>query len=84
MALEGCKSNHKVVYPSKYNVVWTPKYRRSVLGGAIAGRCEAVIRQVAAKFLAEIIAIIIISEVNFCTHCPTTWFRTGMLYVLQT
>ncbi|PYY03751.1 MAG: IS200/IS605 family transposase, partial [Acidobacteria bacterium] len=28
MALEGYKSNHNVVYSSKYHCVWTPKYRR--------------------------------------------------------
>ena len=47
MALEGDKSNHNVVCSSNYDVVRTAKYRRSVLGGAIAKRCEAVIRQVA-------------------------------------
>ena len=44
MALEGSKSNNTVVYSSKYHCVWTPKYRRSVLVGPIAKRCEPVIR----------------------------------------
>ena len=57
MALEGYKSNHNVVYSSKYHVVWTPKYRRSVLVGPIAKRCEQVIRQTADKYQAEIIAL---------------------------
>jgi len=62
MALEGYKSNNNVVYSSKYHCVWTPKYRRSVLVGAVATRCEAVIRQVAAKYSAEIIAIEIMPD----------------------
>jgi putative transposase len=57
MALEGYKSNHNVVYSSKYHVVWTPKYRRSVLVGPIAKRCEQVIRQTAEKYQAEILAL---------------------------
>jgi putative transposase len=62
MALEGYKSNNNVVYSSKYHVVWTPKYRRSVLLGAIAKRCEQLIRQVAAKYDAEIIALEIMPD----------------------
>jgi transposase len=50
MALEGYKSNHNVVYSSKYHCVWTPKYRRSVLVGPIAKRCEPVMRQTAESF----------------------------------
>ena len=53
MALEGYKSNHS----SKYHCVWTPKYRRAVLEGPIAKRCEQVLRQVAAKYQAEIFAL---------------------------
>ena len=62
MALEGYKSNHNVVYSSKYHVVWTPKYRRSVLVGSVAKRCEQVIRQVAKKYQAEIIALEIMPD----------------------
>ena len=62
MALEGYKSNLNVVYSSKYHVVWTPKYRRSVLIGDIAARCESVIRQVAEKYKAEVIALEIMPD----------------------
>ncbi|PYX84645.1 MAG: hypothetical protein DMG70_05875 [Acidobacteria bacterium] len=43
MALEGYKSNHNVVYSSKYHCVWTPKYRRAVRVGPRAKRCEQVL-----------------------------------------
>jgi len=56
MALQGSKSNNNVVYSSKYHCVWTPQYRRSVLVGPIAKRCEPVMRQTAEKYRAEIIA----------------------------
>lgn len=60
--MEGYKSNHHVVYSSKYHCVWTPKYRRAVLVGSMAKRCEQVIRQVAAKYKAEIIALAIMPD----------------------
>jgi len=62
MVLEGYKSNHNVVYSSKYHVVWTPKYRRPVLVGPVAKRCQALIRQVAAKYDAEIMALEIVPD----------------------
>jgi putative transposase len=62
MALEGYKSNLNVMYSSKYHVVWTPKYRRSVLVGDVAARCESVIRQVAEKYKAEVIALEIMPD----------------------
>jgi putative transposase len=60
--LKGYKSNCNVVYSSKYHVVWCPKYRRSVLVDAIAKRLEQVLRQVAAKYQAEIIAMEIMPD----------------------
>ena len=60
--MEGYKSNNNVVYSSKYHCVWTPKYRRAVLVGPMAKRCEQVIRQVAAKYKAEIIALAIMPD----------------------
>src|SRR5207302_5097680 len=62
MALEGYKSNHNVVYSSKYHCVWTPKYRRAVLVGPSAKRCEQVLRQVADKYRAEIMALEIMPD----------------------
>src|SRR2546429_9113670 len=62
MALEGYKSNHNVVYSSKYHCVWTPKYRRAVRVGPIAKRCEQVLRQVANKYRAEIMALEIMPD----------------------
>ena len=62
MVLEGYKSNHSVVYSSKYHCVWTPKYGRPVPMSLIAKRCERVIRQVAAKYQVEIIALEIMPD----------------------
>ena len=62
MAREGYKSNKNVVYSSKYPCVCTPKYRRSVLVGPIAKRCEQVMRQTAEKYRAEIIALEIMPD----------------------
>src|SRR5437588_9829057 len=62
MALEGYKSNHNVVYSSKYHCVGTPKYQQAVLVGPSAKRCEQVIRQVADKYRAEIMALEIMPD----------------------
>jgi putative transposase len=51
-----------VVYSSKYHCVWTPKYRRRVLVGPIAKRCEQVMRQTAKKYRAAIIALEIMPD----------------------
>lgn len=60
--LEGYKSNNNIVYSSKYHVVWCPKYRRKVLEGPIAKRCEQVLRQTAKKYRADIIALEIMPD----------------------
>src|SRR2546430_509340 len=62
MALEGYKSNYNVVYSSKYHCVWAPKYRRAVLVGRVAKRCDRCFRQVANKYRAEIIALEIMPD----------------------
>jgi putative transposase len=43
------KSNRNVVYSCKYHVVWTPKYRRSVLINGVDERLKDIIRDVAAE-----------------------------------
>lgn len=53
----GYKSNNNVVYSSKYHVVWCPKYRRKVLEGPIAVRCAQLIRKIATRYRADIIAL---------------------------
>lgn len=58
----GYKSNNNVVYSSKYHVVWCPKYRRKVLEGPIAKRCEQLIRKTAASYRAEVMALEILPD----------------------
>lgn len=50
-------SNNNVVYSNKHHVVWCPKYRRKVLGGAVGARLELLIQACAVKFNARIIAL---------------------------
>ena len=52
----GYRSNNNVVYSSKYHVIWCPKYRRKVLVGDIAKRLEEIMRKVALKYRADLIA----------------------------
>ena len=39
------KSNRNVVYSCKYHVVWTPKYRRSVLVNGVDERLKVILSE---------------------------------------
>ena len=43
------RSNNNVVYRCAYHVVWTPKYRRPVIEGAVDERLKQIIREVCAE-----------------------------------
>lgn len=49
------KSNNNVFFSCKYHVVWCPKYRRSVLTGAVEQRLKELILETAAEHKVEII-----------------------------
>ena len=51
-----------MVYSSKYQVVWCPKYRRKVLEGVIAKRLEQIPKRECKKYRAEIIALEIMPD----------------------
>ncbi|PYY10709.1 MAG: hypothetical protein DMG69_05845 [Acidobacteria bacterium] len=61
---KGTNQTTTSIYSSKYHCVWTPKYRRAVLVGPIAKRCEQVLRQVAKN---------IVSKSWLWKSCPTTY-----------
>jgi len=44
------RSARKAVFSVKYHVIWCPKYRRRVLGGAVEVRLKQIIDEVVAKF----------------------------------
>lgn len=62
LELKEYKSNHNVVYSSKYHVVWCPKYRRKVLEGKVAVRLKQIIFESCDRFRAEIIALEIMPD----------------------
>ena len=43
------KNNNKVIYSCKYDVVWCPKYRKSVLGDKVAQDLKRILYGVAAE-----------------------------------
>ena len=51
------KSNNKVVYSCQYHVVWTPKYRRTVLVNDVAVRFQEIAHQVADELSCELFEI---------------------------
>ena len=49
-----CTSNSTVVCSCKYHVVWCPKYRRSVLTGAVEKRLKTILRDTAGEKRADV------------------------------
>jgi putative transposase len=45
-----CRSTRKAVFSVKYQVIWCPKYRRRVLGGAAERRLKQIIDGVVCEF----------------------------------
>jgi putative transposase len=57
------------VYDLGYNVVWCPKYRRPVLGGRVAARCEELIRAKASGHGWRMVALeIMADQVHLFVH----------------
>jgi len=51
------KSNNNIVYACKYHVVWTPKYRRSVLVQGVDVRLKEIAHEVANELQCEILEL---------------------------
>ncbi|MBR8840990.1 MAG: IS200/IS605 family transposase [Stigonema ocellatum SAG 48.90 = DSM 106950] len=49
------KSNNNIVYSCKYHVVWTPKYRRSVLKDGVDQRLKDLLEQISKEIRVDII-----------------------------
>jgi len=55
--MDEVRSNNNVVYRCTYHVVWCPKYRRKVIGGAMEVRLKGIIREVCAERDAPIVEL---------------------------
>ncbi|AOW92778.1 transposase [Rhodococcus sp. WMMA185] len=51
------RSNNGVVYRCTYHVVWCPKYRRKVIGGAVDDRLKQIIQEVCSERHATIVEL---------------------------
>ena len=51
------RSARKAVFSVKYHVIWCPKYRRRVLGGAVEVRLKQIINEVVAEFGGMVIEV---------------------------
>lgn len=54
--MRGYKSNNNVVYSCKYQVIWCPKYRKSVLVGRVVERLRQIIKEVCNERSCEILS----------------------------
>ncbi len=60
--MKNFKSNNKVVYSCKYHIVWTPKYRRSVLIDDVATRLKELLKQIAQEIRVDILEMEIMPD----------------------
>ena len=51
------KSNKNIVYSCKYHIVWTPKYRKSILSADIQNRLKSIIQDLSIELDFDIIAM---------------------------
>jgi putative transposase len=51
------RSTGKAVFSGKYHVIWCPKYRRRVLGGAAVRRLKQIIDEVVCEFGGMVIEV---------------------------
>lgn len=56
------KTNSNVVYSSKYHVVWTPKYRRSVLIEGVDERLKVILADLCAETGSDLLALEILPD----------------------
>ncbi|MBR8840757.1 MAG: IS200/IS605 family transposase [Stigonema ocellatum SAG 48.90 = DSM 106950] len=56
------KSNNNIVYSCKYHVVWTPKYRRSVLKDGVDQRLKDLLEQISKEIRVDIIEMEIMPD----------------------
>jgi putative transposase len=61
------------VYQITYHFVWTPKYRRAVLDGAVADRCVALLHELVPALGGTIIELVVRPDhVHLFGHFPPT------------
>ncbi len=56
------KSNRNVVYSCKYHIVWTPKYRRSVLIEGVDERLKVILSELCTEKACELLAVEIMPD----------------------
>jgi putative transposase len=59
------------VYNLTYHFVWTPKYRRAVLEGAVADRCEELLRELVPALGGSLIELVVRPDhIHLFGHFP--------------
>ena len=60
--MKNFKLNRNVVYSCKYHIVWTPKYRRSVLVDGVDARLKELLEQIAKQIQVDILEMEIMPD----------------------
>ena len=77
------KTSHSV-YDLKYHIVWITKYRKAIMVGKIAKRCQEIIRQVCSRNDVEIIKGHISKDhVHMLVSCPPHLSVSNLMQYLK-
>jgi putative transposase len=67
------KRTQHVMYDLTYHFVWTPKFRRAVLEGAVADRCVELLQELVPALGGSIIELVVRPDhVHLVGHFPPT------------
>ncbi len=68
------RRTHHAVYDLKYHLVWVPRYRKSLLVGAIEKRLREVFREIAFHHGLEIVELELMPDhVHLFVEAPPKW-----------
>lgn len=78
------RSTNKTVYWAKYHLVWTPRYRGRVLGGAVEVRLTEIISGVLGEVGGQVIEVEVVPDhVHLLAEVPPTVPRSGLMQLLK-
>jgi len=80
----GIRRTKHAVYDLKYHLVWTPKYRKHVLGGEVSGYLKEVFQRIAEEYEFEIDTMEVVNDhVHIFLEAPPRYSPAEMVQVMK-
>ena len=78
------RSTNKAVYSAKYHLIWTPRYRKRVLVGAVEARLKEIIFGVLAELGGQVIEVEVMADhVHLLAEVPPTVPLSKLMQLLK-